>query len=104
MRIHREFSCERGFAAAFAPTLPLRTAVWVAFVAWIVGTLTRNNVRSIGGISKSAAHSLDIAILAIGLPAIFSFIGIFYYIYRRRAVWRGEKEAGAASDIDSASS
>jgi len=104
MRIHREFSCEKGFAAALALMLPLRTAVWVAFAAWIIGSLTRNNVWSFGGLSKSAAHSLDMAILVVGLPPVFFFIGIFYYIYRRRAAWHGEKDARAASsERDSAS-
>ena len=84
--------------------LPLRTVGWLAFAAWIIGSLTRNNVWSFGGLSKSAAHSLDKAILVIGLPPVFFFIAIFYYIYRRRAAWRGEKDAEAtASDPDSAS-
>lgn len=78
--------------------------MWLALTAWVIGSLTHNNVWAFGGLSKSAAHSLDKAILVIGLPPVFFFIGIFYYIYRRRAAWRGEKEAGAASDIDSASS
>jgi hypothetical protein len=102
MRFFRGFAAgEKGFAGALA--LP-RTTAWLVLSACIIGSLTHNNVWAFGGLSKSAAHSLDKAILVIGLPPVFFFIGIFYYIYRRRGAWRGEKDARTASDLDSSSS
>lgn len=35
-------------------------------------------------LSPSAAHSLDKAILVIGIPPLMIFLGIFFYFYRRR--------------------
>jgi hypothetical protein len=35
-------------------------------------------------LSPSAAHSLDKAILVLGIPPLTIFIGIFVYFYRRQ--------------------
>lgn len=35
-------------------------------------------------LSPSAAHSLDKAILVLGIPPLMMFLGIFLYFYRRR--------------------
>lgn len=73
--------------AALLPALPAKPA-WLAGAALKAGWV-------FGGLSRSAAHSLDKAILVIGLPPVFFFIAIFYYIYRRRGSWRGDHDAAA---------
>ncbi len=40
-------------------------------------------------LSHSAAHSLDMAILVLGIPPLTIFIGIFLYFYRRRKATSG---------------
>lgn len=97
MRSFRGWAGEKGFASALG-------SAWTALLAWIVGSVGQNNIWKFGPLTKGQAHSLDKAILVIGIPPVLFFIGIFYYIYRRRASWHGKKGAEAASDLDSASS
>jgi hypothetical protein len=104
MRFFRGFAREKDLPIGPAPAAPLGVAAWASCAVWLIGTLKKNSAWVSGGLTRSEAHSLDKAILVIGLPPIFFFIGIAYFVYRRRQVWRGEAEAKAASHSDSAAS
>jgi hypothetical protein len=48
-------------------------------VAW-----AQHGYMSARMLNPSQAHSLDKAILVIGIPPLMMFLGIFFYFYRRR--------------------
>ncbi len=72
-------------AAAFLVFLALGQS------AWAQGCILCYTTAS--SLNKKGIHALDKAILVIGLPAVFLFIGIFVFLYRRRNACR---EAAAA--------
>jgi hypothetical protein len=95
---------EKGIAGAMAALGATAANLWAASVALFIGSLVKGNIWKYGPLNKAQAHSLDKAILVVGLPPVFFFIGLFYYIYRRRFSWREQKSAASSSDSDSASS
>jgi hypothetical protein len=108
MRFFRGLEGREGFAALPALLLPVsKTAwehAWAACYGWAGLLISKSAWKwALGGLSKSGAHSLDNAILVIGLPPIFFFVALFFYVRSRSKSFRSEKEAVAASDLDSAS-
>lgn len=105
MRVSRKFLGRNGFAAALVLLLPLGKTAWLPCSAWAAAWMTKT-AWVYTGLNRHAAHSLDKAILVIGLPPVFFFVALFFYVRRRSRTWRGEndKDAVASSDLNPTSS
>jgi hypothetical protein len=101
MRFFRGLAEGKGYSDESAPIAPFRAAAWVSCTLWIIGALKNKSVPFTGVLTRSEAHSLDKAILVVGLPPIFFFIAIAWFVYRRRQTWRAEAAGKLPSDRDS---
>jgi hypothetical protein len=100
MRFFGGLAGERPFAGELFPVAPFRAAASAWCTAWIIGALKVKSAPFTGVLTRSEAHSLDKAILVVGLPPIFFFIGIAYFVYRRRFAWRDDAKAETDSSAD----
>jgi hypothetical protein len=106
MRFSRGLAAWKGLAAVPALLMPMGKTAWehgwAACYGW-AGLLVGKSAWdwAFGGLSKSAAHSLNTAILVIGVPPVLFFVALFFYVRSRSKSWRGAKEA--AGDLDNAS-
>jgi hypothetical protein len=105
MELLRRICGVKGLSSV-ASLLPLGKGAWervcaTCFLLVWPHISKRSWDASFGGLTQRSAHALDMAILVVGLPPAFFFIGLFLYIRRRSSAWRSEQDA--SSDTDSGS-
>lgn len=82
MRFLRGFVKKCGLAAVVAAVLSLGQSAWAQGCVMCY--------TSASALNKSGASALDKAIIVLWIPPVMIFCGVFFYIYRRRNMWRDQ--------------
>ena len=93
MRFARRWAGKLGFAAGVAGALAFCPPAWAQGCVMCY--------TSASALNNNAAHELDKAIIVLFIPPVLMFLGIFAYIYKRRAAWRAQTAPETFSAFDS---